>query len=82
MNNVLAAQVLRSHVDDITDSAYKRATEIAIEVLYEDAQAEYITGLYDRDGTGTVHTTLLEYLGLSDEEYAYWILGKRDPGNK
>lgn len=31
MNNILAAQVLRSHLPEITDVAYKRATEIAIE---------------------------------------------------
>ena len=30
MNNILAAQVLRSHLPEITDGAYKTATEIAI----------------------------------------------------
>lgn len=30
MNNVLAAKVLMSHLPEITDGAYKTATEIAI----------------------------------------------------
>ncbi len=37
MNNILAAQVLCSHLPEITDGAYKTATEIAIESLYMDA---------------------------------------------
>ena len=33
MNNILAAKVLMSHLPEITDGAYKTATEIAIEII-------------------------------------------------
>lgn len=69
MNNVLAAQVLRSHLPEITDGAYKTATEIAIESLYFDAL----------DDWKNAHSglTALEYLELTLEEYNYWLLGQR-----
>lgn len=69
MNNILAAQVLRSHLPEITDGAYKRATEIAIQGLYLDAWRDWQsieTGL-----------TVLEYLELTNEEYNYWLKGYR-----
>ena len=69
MNNILAAQVLCSHLPEITDGAYKTATEIAIESLYLDALNDW---KYARSGL-----TALEYLELTLEEYNYWILVKR-----
>lgn len=69
MNNILAAEVLRSHLPEISDGAYKTATEIAIETLYIDAVGDYW------------HTnqrcSVKEYLGLTEEEYKYWVQGKR-----
>lgn len=45
MNNILAAEVLRSHLPEISDGAYKTATEIAIETLYIDAVGDYRGGI-------------------------------------
>ena len=71
MNNILAAKVLISHLPEITDGAYKIATEIAIETMLQDAVYEW-SKLYP------MHTglTILEYLGITQEEYDYWLLGK------
>lgn len=66
MNNILAAQVLRSHYGEITDGAYKRATKIAISKLYEDAWFDW-----QRLETGL---TACEYMGLTPEEYDFWYL--------
>lgn len=74
MNNILAAQVLRSHLSEITDGAYKIAMEIAIESLYLDAMDEWHKGA----GKGL---SAREYLELTEEEYCYWLLGKRDKNN-
>lgn len=72
MNNILAAQVLRSHFPEIKDGAYKTATEIAIETLYKDADNDYNKfSCYYED------MSRLEYLGLTQEEYDRWINGKR-----
>ena len=68
MNNILAAKVLRSHLPDITDGAYKAATEIAIETLYMDALTDWHNGA----GEGL---SAREYLGLTEDEYYYWLLG-------
>lgn len=73
MNNILAAQVLRSHLPEITDGAYKTATEIAIETLYLDAMDDWHKGA----GEGL---TAEEYLGLTKEEYYYWLLGDKKVG--
>ena len=70
MNNILAASVLRSHLPEITDGAYKTATEIAIETLYIDAINDW-----HRSDT---ELSAFEYLNLTEEEYDYWILGIRD----
>lgn len=70
MNNILAAQVLRSRLPEITDGAYKVATEIAIEVLYQDA-------LYDWHKSDT-ELSAIEYLELTEKEYEYWLMGIRD----
>lgn len=70
MNNLLAAQVLRSHLPEITDGAYKTATEIAIETLYMDALADWHRS--DTELPARV------YLGLTEEEYDYWLCGIRD----
>lgn len=70
MNNILAAQVLRSHLPEIKDGAYKTATEIAIETLYMDA-------LNDWHKSDT-KLAAREYLGLTEEEYSYWLIGLRE----
>ena len=69
MNNILAAKVLMSHLPEITDGAYKTATEIAIEMLFTDA-------LFDREYMET-ELTKLEYLGITQKEYDYWLKGIR-----
>jgi hypothetical protein len=72
MNNILAAQVLMSHLPEIKDGAYKTATEIAIETLFKDADNDYNKfSCYYED------MSRLEYLGLTQEEYDQWINGKR-----
>lgn len=70
MNNILAAQVLRLHLPEITDGAYKTATEIAIEILYKDAMKDYLTFYHDESDL-----TLEEYLELTEDEYYYWLFG-------
>lgn len=69
MNNILAAQVLRSHLPEITDGAYKTAMEIAIETLYLDAMDDWHRGA----GKGL---SAREYLELTEEEYCHWLLGR------
>ena len=73
MNNILAAQVLRSHLPNITDRAYKTATEIAIEALYQDALEDW-RKLSNRN----IGLLAREYLELTKEEYEYWIMGTRE----
>ena len=68
MNNILAAKVLISHLPEITDDAYKTATEIAIENLFLDA----INDWHKSD----TELSAIEYLGLTEEQYVYWLLGK------
>lgn len=68
MNNILAAKVLMSHLPEITDGAYKTATEIAIETLFGYAINDW-QNFYFED------LTLQEYLELSHEDYYYWVLG-------
>ena len=68
MNNIWAARVLRYHLPEIADGAYKTAMEIAIETLYLDALTDWHNGA----GEGLSAT---EYLGLTEEEYYYWLLG-------
>ena len=70
MNNILAAKVLISHLPEITDGAYKTATEIAIETLFTDA-------LFDWKHMNT-ELTKLEYLGITQNEYDYWLKGIRE----
>ena len=68
MNNILAAKVLMSHLPDITDGAYKTATEIAIETLLQEAKMDYYAF---KPGI-----PLIEYLELSQKEYERWIMRK------
>lgn len=81
MNNILVAKVLMSHLPEITDGAYKRATEIAIEVLLKDATSDYYA-LIDYYTTkpkwplNNSAVSLFSYLGITQEEYEYWVLGK------
>lgn len=70
MNNILAAKVLMSHLPEITDGAYKTATEIAIEQLLMDAMFDWRTSKTD--------LSAIEYLGITDKQYDYWIMGNRD----
>ena len=70
MNNILAANVLMSHLPEIKDGAYKIAIDIAIETLWQNAVNDwniYYSG----------ELSLSEYLGLTKEQYEYWILGER-----
>lgn len=71
MNNILAASALRSHLSEISDGAYKTATEIAIETLYKDALRDWEKFYYNEMPART-------YLGLTKGEFDYWILGVRD----
>lgn len=68
MNNILAAKVLISHLPEITDGAYKTATEIAIETLFKDA-------LRDWDSYYKQDISARKYLELSPSDYRYWVLG-------
>ena len=69
MNNILAAKVLMSHLPEITDGAYKTATEIAIETLFLDAMNDW--------HKSDTELSAIEYLGLTKEQYVYWLLGER-----
>lgn len=71
MNNILAAKVLMSYHSKISDGAYRTATEIAIETLFDDAISEWEKH-YRKKGV-----TVLDYLGISQEQYKYWVLGIR-----
>lgn len=68
MNNVLAAKVLISHLPEITDGAYKTATEIAIETLLQEAKLDYYAF---KPGI-----PLRNYLELSQEEFERWVKRK------
>ena len=70
MNNILAAKVLMHHLPKIIDGAYKTATEIAIETLLQDA-------MYDWNESDS-ELSAIEYLGLTEKQYEYWLLGIRD----
>ena len=65
MNNILAAKVLMSHLPEITDGAYKTATEIAIETLLQEAKMDYYAF---KPGI-----PLREYLELTNEQYGRWV---------
>jgi len=69
MDNILAAKVLISHISEINDGAYKTATEIAIEKLFMDAMFDW--------RTSKTELSALEYLGITVEQYDYWIMGNR-----
>ena len=69
MSNTLAAKVLMSHLPEITDGAYKTAVEISIEVLLRDAINDY--------KKSNCELSDIEYLGITEEEYDYWVLGMR-----
>ena len=71
MNNILAAKVLMSHLPEITDGAYKTATEIAIETLISESENDYCY-------LECADVSKLEYLGLTQKQYDYWRNGKRD----
>ena len=73
MSNTLAAKVLMSHLPKITDRAYKTATEIAIEILLLDAVDDW--------HKSNCELSAFEYLGITEEEYDYWVLGMRKRRN-
>ena len=54
---------------EIKDGAYKTATEIAIESLYADATKDW--------NKLDCQLSAREYLGLTEEQYKYWVLGNR-----
>lgn len=68
MNNILAAKVLMSHLPEIADGAYKTATEIAIEMLFKDAEKDYhlIHPFH-------IDLKLQDYLELTDDEFKRWV---------
>ena len=72
MDSILAAKVLMSHLPNITDGAYKTATEIAIETLLQEAKSKW-----DAYSGISSALTVLEYMELTQEQYDYWLLGKR-----
>ena len=67
MNNTLAAKILISHLPEITDGAYKMATEIAIETLFKD-------GIRDWNRFYKNELSAREYLELTKDDYCNWIL--------
>lgn len=76
MSGILAAKVLISHLPEITDGAYKTATKIAIESLFQDAINYYYTNLKETD------LSPRDFLGLTREQYDYWIFGNKGEGDK
>ena len=68
MNNILAAKVLMSHLPEIADGAYKTATEIAIEILFKDAEKDYNL-IYPFH----IDLKLQDYLELTDDEFKRWV---------
>ena len=68
MGSIQAAKVLMAHLPEITDGVYRTATEIAIENLLQDALRW--CGKFHEEGL-----TPAEYLGLTPEEYDYWVFG-------
>lgn len=60
MDNILAAKVLKSHLDEITDGAYRTATEIVIELLFKDA-------INDWKEHYSEELSLQEYLGYVND---------------
>ena len=68
MSDIQAAKILMSHLQEITDEAHKTAAEIAIESLFQNALKWY-EKFPERD------LTPAEYLGLTPEEYDYWLFG-------
>lgn len=65
-NNVKAAHVLISTLDNISDVNEKNALIKAIEVLFLDAVDDWHRGVS--------RLPLREYLGLTEDEYTYWLL--------
>ena len=57
-----------SHLPEITDRAYKTATEIAIETLFKGAKEDYrlIHPFY-------INLELQDYLELTDDEFKRWV---------
>ena len=66
-NKIKNANILISHLKEIKDEAYKTATEIAIETLFQDAIEDW-----HRSDT---ELSAIEYLGLTEKQYEYWLLG-------
>ena len=54
-----------SHLPEITDGAYKTATEIAIETLLQEAKIDYYAFKPE--------IPLREYLELTNEQYERWV---------
>ena len=79
MDNILAVKVLIGHYDEITDGAYKTATEIAIERLIKDILDEYEF----RNFIKVYNLSFKEFIDLDDETYKKWIIDRGiSPNNK
>ena len=73
MNNISASKVLMSHLPEIKDGAYKTATEIAIETLLSQGMIDW-----ENYYSSNSYLDLLDYLELTQEQYKYWLMGKRN----
>lgn len=67
MNSIKAAKTLMSHLEEITDESYKMATEMAIESLLLNAVEDW--------RKADTNLSVIEYLGITDKEYVYWLSG-------
>lgn len=76
MSGILAAKVLISHLPEITDGAHRIATKLAIESLFQDAINYYYTNLKETD------ISPQNFLGLTNEQYDYWVFGNKGEGDK
>lgn len=68
MGAILAAQVLRDDLEKVGDDQLRMALSVAIHTLYIDAIGEWTRG--------NQKCTAQEYLGLSDEDWKFWVTQK------
>lgn len=67
MNNVSAATILKNRLSDVKDENCKEALKLAIKSLYLDALDDW--------HKSDTNISAIDYLGLTQEEYTYWLLG-------
>jgi len=63
-----AAKILLDTIYDITDGNVKKALETAIETLFLDAMDDW--------HKSDTKLSAIDYLGLTEKDYAYWLLGE------